>query len=191
MILYYTNHFKSGLKVIFENFPYCIESVQFVKPGKGQSFSRVKLRNLLNKQLIEKTFRSTDCLKHADIIDINLLYLYHDSKFLYFMNEQTFDQILVEKFIIQDKMKWLIEQHNYLVTLWNDKPIGIIINNFVELKVINVTPEVSSDVISNVKNTKFCQVTTGAILKVPLFIQEGDIIKVDIRTEKYHSRINR
>ena len=187
MIIKYTSsNLRAGLKVIFNQEPHVINSNQLVKPGKGQAFARVKLRNLLTGKLIEKTFKSTDFLEVANIIDIFLLYLYRDIDHFIFMNNNTFEQVLVHKKILHENYKWLLEQNNYLVTLWNNQPITVGMNNFVELKVINVNPEIKGDSISRI--SKFAQLSTGVIVKVPLFIQENDVIKIDTRSGEYVSR---
>ncbi|CAL4041891.1 Elongation factor P [Buchnera aphidicola (Takecallis arundicolens)] len=190
MILYFSNSFKSGLKVLLNNEPYLIESVNFVKPGKGQAFSRVKLRNLLNNQLLEKTFRSTDSLVHADILDIKYIYIYYDNYFWNFMHRKNFDQLSLDKTIIQNKYKWLIEQHEYVITFWNKNPILIEISKFVNLKVIaDISGKQLNSVMIN-KKCKLYKLQTGLIIQLPFFIQIGDIVKINTRTQEYHSRIN-
>ncbi|WP_343128212.1 elongation factor P [Buchnera aphidicola (Takecallis taiwana)] len=190
MILYFSNSFKSGLKVLFDNAPYLIESVNFVKPGKGQAFARVKLRNLLTKQLLEKTFRSTDSLMHADVVDVKYIYIYYDNNAWYFMNPENFDQLSLNTAIIENKYKWLIEQHEYLITFWNNIPIFIEINKFMNLKVVSdVSAKELNSIMSN-KKCKLYKLQTGLIMQLPLFIQIGDIVKINTITEEYHSRIN-
>lgn len=188
MRVYHSNNFRSGRKIIFENEPCLIESSEFVKPGKGQAFVRVKLRKFLTKQLIEKTFKSTDYLEIADVIEYKLSYLYNDGFFWYFINSSTFEEFAVEKEIISFHKKWLLEQDTCIVTLWNGKPISITPNTFVELKVINTEAASKSDTINN-SITKNAVLSTGAIVKVPLFIQVGSFIKVDTRSGEYVSRI--
>ncbi|BAB12747.1 elongation factor P [Buchnera aphidicola str. APS (Acyrthosiphon pisum)] len=188
MRIYHSNNFRSGRKIIFENEPCLIESSEFVKPGKGQSFVRVKLRKLLTKQLIEKTFKSTDSLEIADIIEYTLSYLYNDGRFWYFINNNTFEELSVDEKIIGVHKKWLLEQDTCIVTLWNNQPISITPNNFVNLKVIHVQATLKGDTI-NTSSTKLATLSTGAIVRVPLFIQVGSLIKVDTRSGEYVSRI--
>ncbi|CAL4317740.1 elongation factor P [Buchnera aphidicola] len=191
MILYYINQFKSGLKVLLDKQPCEIENVEFVKPGKGQVFSRVKLRKLLTGQLIEKTFRSTDYLCSTDIIDVKMMYLYCDFQFWYFMKRDTFEQFELNKYVIQNKNKWLIEHKDYNVTLWNDQPISISVGKFVDLKVISNISNLKCNFIMSDARFKLCKLNTGVVMKVPLFIKIGDIIKINTITGKYHSRINK
>ncbi|AEO08392.1 elongation factor P [Buchnera aphidicola str. Ak (Acyrthosiphon kondoi)] len=188
MRVYHTNNFRTGCKIIFEDEPCLIESSEFVKPGKGQSFVRVKIRKLLTKQLIEKTFKSTDSLEVADIIEYRLSYLYNDGLFWYFINNNTFEELSVEKKIIGINKKWLLSQDTCIVTLWNNQPISITPNNFVNLKVVDVQVSLKGDTI-NTNSTKLATLNTGAIVKVPLFIQVGSLIKVDTRSGEYVSRV--
>ncbi|QCI27389.1 elongation factor P [Buchnera aphidicola] len=191
MILYTSNNFKIGLKVLFENQPCSIENVDFVKPGKGQAFSRVKLRKLLTNQLIEKTFRSTDGLLRADVYDIKYMYIYYNDNNWYFMHRQNFEQLSLNKNIIQNKYKWLLEQNDYLITFWNNNPISIEMNNFVNLKVVSdLSGKSLNSTMSNTK-LKLYKLHTGLVMPLPLFIQVGDIVKIDTRTEEYHSRVNK
>lgn len=185
--MYSSNSLRIGYKIIFNREPYIVDSNELVKPGKGQAFSRVKLRNLLNQKLIEKTFKSTDCLEAANIIDIILLYLYKDNEYCVFMDNNTFDHIFINKKILNDKIKWLFEQDKYLVTFWNNIPIAVHLNQFVTLKVIDTEPGIKGDSIG--RSSKIAQLSTGAIVKVPLFIQIGDCIKVNTHCGEYISRL--
>ncbi|QCI21923.1 elongation factor P [Buchnera aphidicola] len=188
MRLCYSNNFRSGCKIIFENEPYLVESSEFVKPGKGQAFVRVKLRNFGTKQLIEKTFRSTDFLPIADIVEYKLSYLYNDGQFWYFIHDNTFEELSVEKKIVGSNRKWLLEQDPCTVILWNNQPISITPKNFVELQVLNTEATLKGDTInSNV--TKLATLNTGAIIRVPLFVQIGSLVKVDTRSGEYVCRI--
>ncbi|CAL4317784.1 elongation factor P [Buchnera aphidicola] len=187
MNFYNVNYFKLGLKILYENFPYIIESVNFVKPGKGQSFARVKLRNLINNKLIEKTFKSTEKLKKANILNFSAKYLYNDTKFWYFLNTKNFEEFYVEKKIIKNNIYWLINQGKCSITLWNSKVISVIPENFVILKVISSDLNTKKDSIN--KNLKLVKLSTGVSIKVPYFIKIGDFIKVDTRTCKYICRI--
>ncbi|QCI25830.1 elongation factor P [Buchnera aphidicola] len=190
MILYFINNFKSGLKVLFENQPYIIENVTFVKPGKGQVFSRVKLRNLLTNQLLDKTFRSTDSIPSADVLDIQYLYIYYDRENWYFMHPVSFEQLSLNKSIIRDKNNWLIEQKKYLITFWNSRPISIEIGKFVNLRVIAHIIDKRSNFVMNSTKFQLFKLQSGLILKLPSFIHVGDIVKIDTKTGEYHSRIN-
>ncbi|QJC37293.1 elongation factor P [Enterobacteriaceae endosymbiont of Donacia thalassina] len=186
MVNYYSNNFKIGMKFIFLNQPYIIESSEFVKPGKGQSFVRIKMRNLITEKLIDKTFKSTDNLNTADILEKKLQYLYNEKNyFYYFMNKNNFEQIMIHSNIIGDKKKWLISQYDYTITFWNQIPIFLTLPNFIKLKVINTSLILKGDTINN---NKQAIISNGEIIKVPVFIKTGDIIKIDTRKKKYISR---
>ncbi|QJC38522.1 elongation factor P [Enterobacteriaceae endosymbiont of Donacia fulgens] len=186
MINYYSNNFKIGMKFIFLNQPYIIESSEFVKPGKGQAFVRIKMRNLITEKLIDKTFKSTDNLNTADIFEKKLKYLYNEKNyFYYFMDKNNFEQIIIHSKIIKNKKKWLISQYDYIITFWNKSPIFLILPNFLNLKVISTNMILKGDTVNN---NKQAIISNGEIIKVPSFIKIGDIIKIDTRKKKYISR---
>ncbi|QJC32045.1 elongation factor P [Enterobacteriaceae endosymbiont of Donacia versicolorea] len=189
MINYYSNNFRIGMKFILFNQPYIIEASEFVKPGKGQSFVRVKMRNLINEKLIDKTFKSTDNLNTADILEKKLIYLYNEKEnFFYFMFKNNFEQIMIDKRIIKNKKKWLISQYSYNITFWNQLPIFLTLPNFINFKIIDTNLiSKKGDTINN--NNKLAIISNGEIIRVPNFIKIGDIIKIDIRKKKYISRI--
>ena len=124
MATYYSNDFRAGLKIMLDGEPYAVEASEFVKPGKGQAFARVKLRRLLTGTRVEKTFKSTDSAEGADVVDMNLTYLYNDGEFWHFMNNETFEQLSADAKAIGDNAKWLLDQAECIVTLWNGQPIG-------------------------------------------------------------------
>ncbi|WP_174240621.1 elongation factor P [Buchnera aphidicola] len=188
MKMYCSNNFRIGCKIIFEKEPCLIESSEFVNPGKGQAFVRVKIRKLLTQQLIDKTFKSTDYLEIADVKEYVLSYLYNDGYFWYFINNNSFEELSVEKKIIGVNKKWLLAQDTCTITLWNNEPIAVMPNNFVNIKVISVEKSLKGNTV-NVRNTKLATLITGAIVKVPLFIQTGSLIKIDTRSGQYISRV--
>ncbi|WMY96820.1 MAG: elongation factor P [Arsenophonus sp.] len=190
MTVYNINEFRPGLKIILEKEPCIIIESEFIKPGKGQVFARVRIRKLISNKLLEKTFKSTDYLKSADIIDLNLIYLYNNKQYWYFMNYNNFEQFSVDHLVIADKKKWLTNQVNCVVTFWNQKPIMITVPNFVLLEVVYTDPGLKSDTSgSGIGGGKDAILITGVKVKVPFFIQIGDIIKVDTRLGQYVSRI--
>jgi elongation factor P len=183
---YATNQFKSGLKIMLDGQPYNIVENEFVKPGKGQAFNRVKIRNLLNGRVIEKTFKSGDTVEGADVVDAEMQYLYTDGEQWYFMNPSTYEQIGADQNALADTLDWLKEQDMYTVTLWNNNPISVVASNFVELKVVTTDPGIKGDTVSG--GTKPATLETGAVVQVPLFIAEGEILKIDTRSGEYVSR---
>ena len=187
MSTYATNEFKSGLKVMFDGNPCAILENEFVKPGKGQAFSRVKLRNLKTGRVLEKTFKSGDSLEGADVVDLDLQYLYNDGRALHFMSPETFEQYALNVDQAEEIVKWLKGQDMCVGTLWNGVPLSILPPIFVALKVVDTEPGVRGDNVTG--GSKPATLETGVIIKVPLFIDIGECIKVDTRTGEYVSRV--
>lgn len=186
MATYSTNEFKGGLKIILDDDPYTIVENVFVKPGKGQAFSRVKVRNLRTGRVLEKTFKSGETVEAADVMDVSMQYLYNDGEFWHFMDPTSFEQQAAGEAAVGDGAKWLKEQDMCIVTLWNGVPLSVVPPNFVELKIIQCDPGVRGDTATGA--TKPATVETGAIVKVPLFVEEGETIRIDTRTGEYASR---
>ncbi len=187
MASYSTNEFKSGLKVLLDGDPCAILENEFVKPGKGQAFNRVKLRNLKNGRVQERTFKSGESVEAADVMDFDMEYLYTDGEFWHFMKtDGSFEQIGAAESAVADIIDWLKEQDVYQVTLWNDAPISVSAPNFVELEVTETDPGLKGDTAQG--GTKPATLSTGAVVKVPLFINTGDVLKIDTRTGDYVSR---
>ncbi|MFV2090654.1 MAG: elongation factor P [Pseudomonadales bacterium] len=187
MASYSTNEFKSGLKVLLEGDPCAILENEFVKPGKGQAFNRVRFRNLKTGRVWERTFKSGDSLEAADVMELDMEYLYTDGEFWHFMKtDGTFEQIGAPIESIGEVKDWLKEQDVFQVTLWNEVPISVSPPNFVELEVVETDPGLKGDTAQG--GTKPATLTTGAIIKVPLFINIGDLLKIDTRKGEYVSR---
>ena len=187
MATYSTNEFKSGLKIMLDGDPYTIVENEFVKPGKGQAFNRVKVRNLKSGRVIEKTFKSGDSVEAADVIDMDMQYLYNDGEFWHFMVPDTFEQYAAGETAVADAAKWLKEQDVCIMTLWNNEPLSVTPPNHVILKIVQTDPGLRGDTATG--GTKPATLETGAVVKVPLFIEEGETIKVDTRTGEYISRV--
>ncbi len=186
MAFFSTNEFKSGLKVMLENDPCSIIENEYVKPGKGQAFNRVKLRNLKTGRVLEKTFKSGDTLEGADVVETDMQYLYKDDEFFHFMVPDTFEQYSASLDIIGDSDKWLKGEELCTITLWNDVPLAVNPPNFVILAVVETDPGVRGDTSGG--GSKPATLETGAVVRVPLFVNVGDLIKVDTRTGEYLSR---
>jgi len=186
MASYNTNEFRSGLKFMLDGDPYNIVENEFVKPGKGQAFSRVKIRNLKTGRVIDKTFKSGESVEAADVIDTELQYLYTDGEFWHFMNPESFEQVAADEKAVGEMSKWLKEQDTCVVTLWNESPISITPPNFVVLKITETDPGVRGDTASG--GGKPATLETGAVVRVPLFIETNELIKVDTRSGEYVSR---
>jgi elongation factor P len=186
MAIYSTNEFKSGLKLMIDGDPCTIIENQFVKPGKGQAFSRVKYRNLKTGRVNERTYRSGESLEGADVIDTEMQYLYNDGEFWHFMVPETFEQHAVGSSAITDAEKWIKGQEICTVTLWNGVPLSVSPPNFVELAVADTDPGVRGDTSGG--GNKPATLESGAIVRVPLFIEIGDVLKIDTRSGEYVSR---
>ncbi|ODQ01387.1 MULTISPECIES: elongation factor P [Salinivibrio] len=187
MASFSTNEFRGGLKIMLDNEPCVITENEFVKPGKGQAFNRVKIRKLISGKVLEKTFKSGDSVEAADVIDVEMDYLYTDGEFYHFMNNETFEQIAANESAVGDNVKWLVENNTCTLTLWNGDPIVVTPPNFVELEVTETDPGLKGDTQGT--GGKPATLITGAVVRVPLFIQIGEVIKVDTRSGEYVSRV--
>ncbi|WFF42371.1 elongation factor P [Salinicola endophyticus] len=187
MANYSTNEFKGGLKVMLDGDPCNILENEFVKPGKGQAFNRVKLRNLITGRVWERTFKSGESLEGADVMDLDMEYLYTDGDMWHFMKtDGSFEQYAVDRKAIGDVEKWLKEQAVYTVTLWNDNAIAVSPPNFLELEVVETDPGLKGDTAQG--GSKPAKLSSGATVRVPLFINQGEVLKIDTRTGEYVSR---
>ena len=186
MAKYSTSEFKSGLKLLLDNEPCSIIENEIVKPGKGQAFNRVKIRNLISQRVVERTYKSGESVEAADVMDITLQYLYTDGDMWYFMDVETFEQIAADENAVGDNVKWLCEQDICGITLWNGAPIAVVPPNHVVLEVTDTDPGLRGDTSGG--GNKPATLSTGAVVNVPLFINIGDKLKVDTRTGVYVSR---
>ncbi len=184
---YSTSEFKSGLKILLDGDPQTIVENEFVKPGKGQAFSRVRVRNLRTGRVLEKTFKSGESVEAADVMDTEMQYLYTDGEFWHFMVPDTFEQYAMGQVALGDSAQWLKEQDVCTVTLWNGEPLSVTPPNFVELKIVQCDPGLRGDTAQG--GTKPATLETGAVVKVPLFVEEGETVKVDTRSGEYVSRV--
>jgi len=189
MAHYSTNEFKPGLKVMMDGDPCSILENEFVKPGKGQAFNRVRLRNLRTGRVWERTFKSGESLEGADVMDRSLQYLYNDGEFYHFMDVNTFEQLQADVAAVGDTSRWLKEQDNCEVTLFNGVPLSVTAANFVELEIVETDPGIRGDTATG--GTKPAKLSTGAVVKVPLFINQGEVVKVDTRSGEYVSRASK
>lgn len=186
MAVYSTNEIRSGMKIIVDNDPCIIVDNEFVKPGKGQAFNRIKYRNLKTGRVVERTYKSGENLEAADIAEMEAQYLYNDGHHWHFMLQDTFEQFAVDEPVVGDSKQWLKEQSECMLTLWNGMPLAVVAPNFVILKITETDPGVRGDTSGG--GGKPAKLETGAVVRVPLFVQEGELIKVDTRTAAYVSR---
>jgi elongation factor P len=183
---YSTSEIRSGMKVLLEGDPYAIVDNEFVKPGKGQAFNRIKVRNLKNGRTTERTFRSGDSLESADVMDVDMQFLYSDGDFYHFMVPDNFEQYVAGKSAIGESAQWLKDGMSCIITLWNNEPLVITPPPHVELKIIETDPGLRGDTATG--GQKPAKLETGAMVRVPLFCSEGDLVRVDTRTGEYLSR---
>jgi elongation factor P len=186
MASYSTSEFKGGLKIMLDGDPCAIIENEFVKPGKGQAFNRVKIRNLKTGRVIERTFKSGESVEAADVMDVDLQYLYNDGEFWHFMDPQSYEQQAADAAAVGDAKLWLKEQDMCQVTLWNGVPLAVTPPNFVLLKVADTDPGVRGDTSGG--GGKPATLETGAVVRVPLFIEIGETLKIDTRTGEYVGR---
>lgn len=186
MATYSTNEFKSGLKIMIDNDPCSIVENEFVKPGKGQAFNRVKIRNLKTGRVVERTFKSNETVESADVIDTEMQYLYNDGEFFHFMVPDTFEQYAAGTEAVGDAAQWIKGEEMCTVTLWDNVPLAVTPPNFAILEVTDTDPGVRGDTSGG--GGKPATLETGAVVRVPLFIDVGDVLKIDTRSGEYVSR---
>jgi len=187
MASFSTSEFRSGLKIMLDGDPYAIVENEFVKPGKGQAFSRVRVRNLKTGKVIDRTFKSGDSVEAADVMETDLVFLYSDGEFWHFMHPESYEQLAASADAVGDSARWLKEQDSCRITLWNGVPLQVDPPNFVELKVTETDPGVRGDTSGG--GGKPATLETGAVVRVPLFIEIGEVLRIDTRTGDYVSRV--
>ncbi len=186
MASYSTSEFRGGLKIMLDGDPCAIIENEFVKPGKGQAFNRVRIRNLKTNRVIERTFKSGETVEAADVVDTDLQYLYSDGEFWHFMDPDSFEQLAADASAVGDAKLWLKEQDMCQVTLWNGVPLAVTPPNFVLLAVTDTDPGVRGDTSGG--GGKPATLETGAVVRVPLFIETGEVLRIDTRTGEYVGR---
>jgi elongation factor P len=187
MATYTFNEFKTGLKVMVDNYPCAIVEAEFIKPGKGQAFTRIKIRNLKTGRVVERTYKSGETLESADVGDVEMQYLYNDGEFWHFMVPDTYEQYALPEEALGETKQWLKEQDICITTLWNNEPIQVMPPNFVVLAIVETDPGLKGDTSGG--GGKPAKLETGAVVRVPLFVQTGESIKVDTRKGEYVSRV--
>jgi elongation factor P len=182
-----TSQFRNGLKIELDGEPFTIVYFQHVKPGKGGAFVRTKVKNLRTGRVLDRRFRAGEKVDEADIEDRKMQYLYQDGENLVFMDSKTYEQIPFTTEQVGDAAKFLKENLDVDVLFWRNKPINIELPAFVEVAITNCEPGIKGDTASNV--TKPAVIETGSVVQVPLFIKEGERIRVDTRSGEYVERI--
>ena len=187
MASYNTNEFRSGLKLLIDGDPCAIVENEFVKPGKGQAFSRVKIRNLKTGRVVDRTYKSGESVEAADVVEYEMQYLYSDGDEWHFMDPQSFEQYIAGEAAVAEAKDWLKEEDICNITLWNGTPLVVEAPNFVELKIVETDPGLKGDTAQG--GIKPARLETGASVRVPLFVEEGEVIRVNTKLGEYVSRV--
>ena len=177
---------KKGAKVIFEKAPWLVLEVNFVKPGKGTAFYKLRVQNLLSGNTLEKTLRSGESIETADVSDSDMQYLYNDASGYVFMDQTNFEQIAVTPAAVGDSKDFLLENMDVSVTLWDGEPIALRLPNTVTMEVVYTEPAVKGDTQSRVM--KPAKLVTGAEIPVPIFVATGEKILINTQTREYAGR---
>jgi elongation factor P len=185
--MYSTAEFKKGLKIEIDGSPLTIVDFQHVKPGKGGAFVRTKLKNLLTGRVVDQTFRSGERVKKPDLVEKEMQYLYRDGDRYCLMDNETYEQIMLTAEQVGNAVLFLTENMNLQVLIFNQQPVAVDLPNFVELTVAQAEPGLRGDTATG--GTKPATLESGAVIQVPLFINEGDRVKVDTRTGNYIERV--
>jgi elongation factor P len=184
-----TSDIRKGLKMMVDGQPFVVVDFQFVKPGKGQAFTRVKVRNLQTSAVLERTYKSGEKIEKADVEERKMQYIYQDGDGFVFMDAGSGEQITVSTERMGDDAQWLTEGMDINVTLFNGQPIGVDLPSHVVLQITSSEPGIKGDTASGA--TKPATLSTGATLNVPLFVNEGEWVKVDTREGTYIERVNK
>ncbi len=186
--VYDTSDLRKNLKIMIDGSPYIVLEAQFVKPGKGAAFTRTRMKNLLTGGVIERNIRSGEKMDAANVEEREVTFLYKEGDDAYvFMDKQSYEQTNVHSDVVDDSWKFLKENMDCRLTFYNFRPISVDLPYFVELKVTRADPAVRGDTATNA--TKPVTVETGATLQVPMFINEGDTLRIDTRTGDYMERV--
>ncbi len=183
-----TSEFKNGLKLEIDNQPFSIVGLDFVKPGKGQAFVRVKLKSLTTGRVVEKTYKSGEKVDEADVLETTMRMLYRDGDEVVFMDDKSYEQVSVQQESIAEVDQWLLEDLLYEIVFYKGDIITVLPPTFMELKVTETDPGVRGDTASG-RVLKPAVTESGAKVQIPIFIDEGEVIKVDTRTGDYVSRV--
>lgn len=181
---------RKGSKLLFNGEPYVVVDYQLVKPGKGGTYLRTKMRNLISGLVREETFRSAEKLEQPDLDNRSMQYLYHENGLYSFMDQKTYDQVSFTKEQIEEVVNFLKEQEIYEVLYFVEKPIAVTPPLHMNLKVVSTLPGVRGDTAQG-GATKPATLETGAVINVPLFVEEGDILRIDTRDHSYIERVNK
>jgi elongation factor P len=187
--MYDTSDIRKGLKIVHNSEPYIVVDFQFVKPGKGTAFTKTKIKNMITGAVLDMTYRSGEKLEPANCEEMSMQYLYNEGNSFCFMDNATYEQIMLDEAVLGDAKNYLVDNLEVQVMFFNERPVGVEIPNFVEAEVVECEPGVKGDTATGA--TKPAKLSPGAVVNVPLFVEEGDFIRVDTRTGKYMERVKK
>ncbi len=185
--MYDTSDIRKGLKFEIDGDPYTVLDFQFVKPGKGNAFTRCKIKNLVTGAVMDRTWRSGEKLQECSLDDREMQYLYHDEEGFHFMDQQSYEQFALATDMVGEDAKYLLENLEITVLMHNGKPISLTLPNFVQLEVVDTEPGMKGDTVTG--GRKPATMSTGAVINVPLFVERGETLKIDTRTGEYVERV--
>lgn len=183
-----TNEIKPGMKVEIEGAPYVIIINEFVKPGKGQAINRIKMKHLLSGRVLERTYKSGDKIDLADVSESQMRLLYKEADGFVFMDEKSFDQIKIPTESVGETAHWLLDDHLYEIIFYNGEPVNVEPPTFMEMVITETMPGARGDTASG-RVMKPATLESGVVVQVPIFVDQGEKIKVDTRTSEYVSRV--
>ncbi|MGC9194413.1 MAG: elongation factor P [Syntrophobacteraceae bacterium] len=178
---------RKGAKLEIDGEPYLITDFEFTKPGKGQALYRCRLKNMITGIQFDRTYRSGDKFTSADLEEQEMQYLYNDAQGFHFMNMSSYEQIEMAGETVGDAANFLSENLLVSVLLFQGRPIGITVPNFVELQIVSSAPGIKGDTASGA--TKPATLSTGHVIQVPLFVEEGELVRIDTRSGQYVERV--
>jgi len=184
-----TSDIRKNLKMMLDGQPYIVVDFQFVKPGKGTAFTRTKIKNMITGAVLERTYRTGEKLEPANVEEREMQFLYNDGEHYCLMDNTTYEQIMISPDDVGEAAKFMPDNINVQVMFFDERPIGITLPNFVELEVTHTEPGIKGDTASGA--TKPATLSTGAVINVPLFIEEGEVLKIDTRTSEYIERVKK
>lgn len=185
--MYKAGELKKGLKLEIDGEPYALIGFEFSKPGKGQAIYRCRLKNMITGTQMDRSYRSGDVFKPAALDQRTMQYLYNDGTFYTFMDSKTYDQVHLTEEQVGENSHFLMDNTEVDILMWHERPLGITLPNFVQLKVVKTEPWARGDTATNV--TKPVTLETGYTVQAPVFVEEGDVLQIDTRTGEYVTRV--
>ena len=187
--MYQTSDIRNGLKIEMDGYPWTVVYFQFVKPGKGTAFTRIKMKNLITGSVLERTYRTGETLEPADVEEVTMQYLYKDGEDWLFMNQETYEQVPIGKAALGDSAQWLLDEATCRVMMYKGRPVSVEVPTFVELEVTYTEPGARGNTATG--TGKSATLSTGAVVQVPLFIEQGEVLRIDTRIGEYVERVKK